>query len=354
MNIKGGFLSEFDRGTLTRIARNGKVEHRVARRANALLLLDRGLSCEEVASLLFVDDDTVRTWHKDFVQGGTESVYDFDFKGGSSVLTEAQMDEVKAWATKTLPRTTREIGNFIRINYGHSYTRSGLIKLMDRLGFEWRKPVSIPSKITVEKQEEFIDAYEDRQNSLAPDEAVVFVDAVHPTHQSRPGGMWVPKGERIALPTASGRERMNIHGGIDLESGVTVIREVLAVDALSTIALLEAIERAFPHKKRIYVYLDNAKYHHAVLVQEWLKKKGRRVVLDFVPSYCPHLNPIERLWGVMHEHVSRNKTYGTFKEYADAILHFLKNEVPKRFEEFSSRITDNFRVIDPAEFRVVG
>jgi hypothetical protein len=28
-------------------------------------------------------------------------------------------------------------------------------------------------------------------------------------------------------------------------------------------------------------------------------------------AYCPHLNPIERLWGVMHKHVTHNKSYAT-------------------------------------------
>ena len=35
---------------------------------------------------------------------------------------------------------------------------------------------------------------------------------------------------------------MNIHGAIDLETGQTRIREVLTVDAMSTIALLMSIE----------------------------------------------------------------------------------------------------------------
>jgi hypothetical protein len=34
-------------GTLTELARDGLAEHRLARRANALVLLDRGMSCEE-------------------------------------------------------------------------------------------------------------------------------------------------------------------------------------------------------------------------------------------------------------------------------------------------------------------
>ena len=35
--------------------------HGVARRANALLLLDDGMSCAQIAKVLFLDDDTVRS-----------------------------------------------------------------------------------------------------------------------------------------------------------------------------------------------------------------------------------------------------------------------------------------------------
>ena len=72
-----------------------------------------------------------------------------------------------------------------------------------------------------------------------------------------------------------------------------------------------------------------------------------------MPPYCAHLNPIERLRGVMHRHVTRNTRYETISEFADAILPFLRVEVPKRFGEFAQTITDNFRVIDPKDSRIV-
>lgn len=39
-------------------------------------------------------------------------------------------------------------------------------------------------------------------------------------------------------------------------------------------------------------------------------------------------------------------------EFADAVLTFLREEVPRRFGEFASTITDNFRDIDPKTFRI--
>ncbi len=42
-----------------------------------------------------------------------------------------------------------------------------------------------------------------------------------------------------------------------------------------------------------------------------------------------------------------------FRDFAEAVLGFLHKTVPQRFDEFSSSITDNFRVIDPKDFRIL-
>jgi hypothetical protein len=59
--IRPGFLDPASRQDLTELARDGAVPHRLARRANALVLLDDGMNCEAVAKVLLLDDDTIRT-----------------------------------------------------------------------------------------------------------------------------------------------------------------------------------------------------------------------------------------------------------------------------------------------------
>jgi hypothetical protein len=61
--IRAGFLDSESRQDLIELTRDGLAAHRLARRANALLLLDDGMSCEAVAQVLYLDDDTIRTWH---------------------------------------------------------------------------------------------------------------------------------------------------------------------------------------------------------------------------------------------------------------------------------------------------
>ena len=135
----------------------------------------------------------------------------------------------------------------------------------------------------------------------------------------------------LAVEQSSGRDRLNIHGAIDLETGQTIMKDVLTVDALSTILLLMAIEAMYPGMRWIHVFLDNARYHHAKLVQAWLGQPGRRIKLHFIPAYCPHLNPIERLWGLMHRHTTHNKCYSSFKDFSSAMLNFLHDEVPRNW-----------------------
>src|SRR5947209_5602921 len=260
--IRGGFLAPSIREDLIALVRDGKAETRLTRRANALLLLDDGMSCEAIAKVLYLDDDTIRYWYKLYGEKGLSWLADFGYKGRACELTAAQQE-------------------------------------------------------------------------------------------ARPAGCWAPKDAKVAIEQTSGRQRLNIHGAIDLETGATRMIEATTIDALSTIALLMAIMLMYPTKRLIHVFLDNARYHHAVIVQAWLARPGCRIKLHYIPSYCPHLDPIERLWGLMHRHVTHNRSHATYNDFCRSVLHFLRREVPKNWAVFCDSVTDNFRVINPAGVQFV-
>ena len=352
--IRGGFLTEEERGKLVALARDGSAAARVTRRANAVVLLDGGWSCQDVADALLMNDDTIRGWHKLFEQRGIEGLTSFDIGGSAGFLSAAQEHALKAFVGATMPRSTRPIGAFIEREFGLIYeSRSGLIALLHRLELEYHQPEVISRKLNVDKQKEFIENYDKLLNSLGANEAVLFADAVHPTHAARPVGCWAPKADNLAIEQTSGRQRINIHGAINLETGKTRMIEVETVDAVSTITLLEAIEALDPLMALLHVFLDNARYHHAKLVQQWLARPGCRIKLHFIPAYCPHLNPIERLWGVMHRNVTHNRTYATCAQFADATLGFLREKVHRNWAAYRDSVTDNFRIINPKDFRVM-
>ena len=185
--IRGGFLSEEDRKALIALARDGSAAGRVTRRANALALLDGGMSCQEVAKVLFFDDDTIRGWYDLFERGGIEGLTSFDMGGSSSKMSAEQAEALKGWVTTSLPRSTRHVGAWIEKEFGLVYeSRSGLIALLHRLGLEYHKPEVISRRLKPETQKAFIAGYEDLLNSKGDDEVVAFVAAVHPPARRGP------------------------------------------------------------------------------------------------------------------------------------------------------------------------
>ena len=96
---------------------------------------------------------------------------------------------------------------------------------------------------------------------------------------------------------------------------------------------------------------DNAPVHKAKSIQKWF------VEIDVEELYWPaqslDLNPIERLWGVMHKWVTHNRHYATFNQFTEAIFDFFRKTLPEKWPEFRDTVTDNFRVLSLKEYKVI-
>ncbi len=333
--------------------RRQRGDYGIARRANAILLLDDGKSCQEISEFLYLDDDTVRGWYKAYREYGWEALAVDDWKGGHSRMTTEQETALCNWLDGRFCRSTVEIRAHISAEFGLSYSHSGCIKLLARLGFEYKKPKAIPRIQDEKTQQAFIDMYEALLNGLSQDESVYFADAVHPEYQTKPAFGWVRKGCDVAVKTTCGRGRVNIHGAVCLENFDAPFVEPVTVDGNSAVQLLAKIEARNPDKRLIHVIWDNAAYHKGPDVRSFLARSECRIHLIPLPPYCPHFNAIERLWAVLHEYVTHNRFYPTQKEFADAILIFMRETIPKEWHKFRDKVTDNFRIISHQNIRVL-
>lgn len=73
-------------------------------------------------------------------------------------------------------------------------------------------------------------------------------------------------------------------------------------------------------KKKILLVLDNAKYHHAKIIQPWIHEMKDVLELFFLPPYSPDLNAIEMLWKKTRRAVTHNR----FFESLDNLKYDLK------------------------------
>ena len=58
--------------------------------------------------------------------------------------------------------------------------------------------------------------------------------------------------------------------------------------------------------RRIHLIVDNYGVHKSHAAGRLLDALGGRLVLHFLPPYCPDANRIERVWQDLHANVTRN------------------------------------------------
>jgi transposase len=317
---------------------------RFADKLKALLLLDKGLSCIEVGEILLLDDDTIRKYRNQYLSQGAESLLSDNNKGSQAYLNIGQIESLDEHLQDSVYSDSKGVRDWVAQNFNIMYTASGIISLLKRMGFVYKKPVLTPCKANVEKQEEFVAEYRELKNNLPKGDQIYFVDGVHPQHNAIAGYGWIKKGKTKHLQTNNGRQRININGAINLETKQVIYVEDERINAQTMIALLKQILKAQKEGK-IHIILDNARYYHAMLVKEFLAD-NLRIVFHFLPPYSPNLNIIERLWGILKEEVVYNTFYLQFCNFKKAVSKFFEDKVWMS-EKFENTLTDNFQIIKP-------
>ena len=335
------FLTSDERVELRSVLRRVRGEALTLRRANMLLLLDKGWSFTAVAEALFLESSTVENVYRNWKTLKMNSLVALDLPGRPVRLDEAQRSELASHLESAHYATSQEIRDYIAAQYGVSYSRAGIIAFLKNLGFIHQTTRLVAPVADEEAQKAMIEAYTRLKATLPEDEVIVHVDGVHPTHMAKTGRVWVRKGETLHVPANTGRGRINIHGALNLATGQFTFMNNLTINGISTIQLLAKLETVYPNAFKIHVYLDNARYHYSKEVHEWLNQTGRRIVLHFLPAYCPHLNPIERLWHILHNTVTRNRYYPTFNAFAEAVMTFCRKTISNEWNTIKTYVTDN-------------
>ena len=164
-----------------------------------------------------------------------------------------QETELFEWLDGRLCSSMVEIGAHILKEFGLDYSESGCLKLPARLLFEYRKPKNLRRVAAAEQQAECIDMCERLLKRMRADEALYFTDPVRAEYQTKPAYGWVKAGCSLAVTTTEGRERLNIHGALNLETFDAPFVEPTIVDSTNAAHLLVKIEARNPDKRVIHV-----------------------------------------------------------------------------------------------------
>ena len=133
---------------------------------------------------------------------------------------------------------------------------------------------------------------------------------------------WFLKGRQGIIPTYGKHCGTKLIGCLDYASGEILCSEKEHYDATSFLEFLVFVLEYYPVGK-IVMILDNARIHHAKLIQPFLEENKGRLELVFLPPYSPNLNLIEGLWKWLKETVINNVFFSSVQKINLAVQSFL-------------------------------
>src|SRR5512135_89953 len=316
---------------------------RVQLKMEAVYLKSQGLPHQDICRLVRIAENTLRSYLRQFQEGGVERLKRTDWTGAESELDEHH-EALEEHFRNNPPRSTAQAAAEIERITGVRRGLTQVRKFLKGLGLSYRKLGMIPAKADADEQAEFLD------EKLRPRlrqarrlrRVVCFVDAAHFVHGVCLGSLWCLV--RLPVRGPSGRKRFNVLGAIDaVTHELTTVVNDTVIDATAVCELLHKLAARYAGLPLTLV-LDNARYQKCEVVRLLADELG--IELLYLPSYSPNRNLIERLGKFVKKEVLSCRYYEDFARFREAIVGCLEGVEGKHKAAIASLLTLNFQTFE--------
>jgi transposase len=161
--------------------------------------------------------------------------------------------------------------------------------------------------------------------SLPRHERAFYEDEVDVHLNPKVGLDWMGRGQQKEVLTPGKNEKRYLAGALDVRTGVVTWVEGERKTSYLFLDLLDKLARDYAEAPRLHLVLDNYRIHSSTIVEAALRGYlGGRVVLHFLPPYCPDHNRIERVWEDLHANVTRNHTCRSMTALMHEVRYYLR------------------------------
>jgi transposase len=133
--------------------------------------------------------------------------------------------------------------------------------------------------------------------------------------------MWSPQGQQVMIPTPGQPSKRYGLGAVNYYTGETVVLFRPRKRRREVAELLQAVIDQHP-TGTIYIAWDNADTHADAEIEAVVRAAAGRLVLLYLPTYSPWLNPIEMLWRQFRREVTHCELFATLAALLQAAQDF--------------------------------
>ncbi len=317
-------------------------DKKTADRLRVVWFKSQECSHNQISKLLGIGINQVTKYLRTYLESGLEALSQNNYKGTKPKLSFEQMNELKIELLINIYVSAVQIAIWIEDKYNIYYSISGIQKLLKKMKFTYKKNRLIPSKADPKKQEEFIKWFNKKHAELGEHDRIYFGDAAHPKHNAEVSTSWSEIGNPHLILSNTGRKRFNILGAYCTQTHEHVF--ILTEENINQDKMIELLEKI--HEKhrdgKIYLILDNASYNRALRVRSCADLF--EIMLEYLPSYSPNLNLIERLWKLMRKKFFKNKYRETFDNFKCELRCFF-DSLGKYQTELKKLLTEKFETL---------
>lgn len=325
-----------------------------ADKIKCLILWGKGWKWEDIKEALLINESTIHHITKSYKEHGLKYLLGKKYKGNNRKMTVKQEKSLCRYLDKNLVISAKQVCDYIKNRFKITYTANGMVQTLKRLGYVYKKPKRVPSKLpSVEEQIECSEKIDGILDNLKPDETAYFLDGAGFEHNAKLHYGWIKKGTDKTVKTNTGRQKININGAYNpLNQDTICVKTEKPVNSQANIELIDKIIKYNPNKSVFYFFMDNARYNKSKMLNDYVTKlkieKEITINLEYILPYSPNLNLIERLWRKAKNVLLANKYYETFSDFKKKVSHFFENEIrKKRYREILEQsIGRKFQIIE--------
>ena len=136
---------------------------------------------------------------------------------------------------------------------------------------------------------------------------------------------WMVCGQQKEILTPGKNEKRYLAGALEVRTRVLTWVEGTRKTSFLFLDLLDRLVHQYSEARRLHLILDNYRIHSSEIVEAALKGYlAGKVVLHFLPPYCPDDNKIERIWQDVHANVTRNHRCKTMAALMEQVRYYLR------------------------------